>query len=136
MSSSSILRATACAILLAFTPACSALFVTGPDESTMPYREPVKCTSAPAAPLFDALVAALGTVLLVGGIDGVTDGTETGKNLGGVALLFGGTIGLTFGASAYGGFSQVHNCNQAKAQVAKARGGGAPAPRAQAAYLP
>ena len=136
MSSTRFLRATACAILFAFLPACSAAFVTGPDESTMPYREPVQCTSVAAAPVVDALVATLAAVLIVGGIDGLTDGTETGKQGGAFVLLVGGAIGLPFGVSAYGGFSRVHECNQAKAQAAKTHAAEARVTREHAAYLP
>jgi hypothetical protein len=136
MSSTRLLRATACAILFAFLPACSALFVTGPDPSTMPYRAPVKCTSEPAAPMLDVIIAAAGTALAIAGGRGMSDDRDSNHDLGIMGLTAGSMIALAFGGSAYGGFDQVHDCNEAQAQAAKARTAEARVTRSHAAYLP
>jgi len=138
MCPSKLLRATACAILLAFTPACSALFVNPLDQSTLPSSsERPRCTSAAAAPALDSIVAVLGVVVATMGIRGMAGEDVYGSHeIGAYALMSGSVLGLTFGASAYGGFSQTTECATVQRKWDEAHGVAAPTSRAQAAYLP
>jgi hypothetical protein len=136
MARTKLLRATACAILFTFLPACSALFVTGPDPSTMPYRAPVKCTSAPAAPMLDTVIAAAGIALAIAGSRAMNDDRDAGNSVGTMGLAAGTMIALGFGGSAYAGFDQVYDCHEAQAQAAKARTAEAQVTRGQATDLP
>ena len=136
MSPSKFLRATAVAVLLAFMPACSALLVTPLDQSTLPSSERPRCTSVAAAPMLDALVGVLGVAAAAVGIRAMAGEDAYGSHeLGAIVLAGGGTLGLTFGASAYGGFSQTSECATEQRKWDGAHGT-APAASAHAAYLP
>lgn len=132
------LRATACALIFAFLPACSAMLVTPLEASTMPSsQERPECTSVAAAPLLDSLVAVAAAGLAVLGAEALAGEDNYGSHsVGAVALVGGGTLALTFGGSAYGGFSQTSECSAAQQQWDEAHAGGARVARAHADYLP
>jgi hypothetical protein len=138
MCPSKLLRATACAALIAFMPACSAMLVTPLDHSTLPSsEEKPRCTSIAAAPLADAMVAVLGVAVAAIGVRALAgEDTYGSHGLGTMAIVTGGLVGVTFGGSAYGGFSDTGECAIAQRKWDEAHVGAERARREHPDYLP
>ena len=120
MRPSSYLRATACAVLLAFTPACSAIFVSEATLPTHTYADEgdenlPDCTQVQVAPALDGAVAAVGVLAAVIGTMGAFTASSDdigGKEYPAIVGGIGALVALTFGLSAKYGFEATNECRE------------------------
>ena len=149
MRPSKLFRATAFAALIAFLPACSALFVQAEDSRPVAYSDEGEsipdCTQVPVAPMLDSAVGVVGVLAAVLGTVGAIQADEDaigGKEYPALVGVTGAVVALVFGGSAKYGFEETSHCQALHAPLKKvdhalATGAGrAPAAAERPAYLP
>jgi len=114
------------AVALCLTSGCAWIFQSKPEDTYAPNTQP-QCSDSSGWAVVDGVFAVLnaGAVIAVASDDTVSDDTKTGYVLGGVAEM------LLHLASAGSGVSWASKCREAKAEWARAAGGGSDEGRRQ-----